>query len=90
MLYSCKEDNSAVPNDNDYFDSGKTALVMVVENSDRANEQIEDLAFETYPSETLRIFSDIFGVPFDYNKIIGVIGIIIFGIMFIRTEGKTT
>ena len=30
----------------------------------------------------------IFGVPFDYNKIIGVIGIIIFGILFIRTEGK--
>ena len=30
----------------------------------------------------------IFGVPFDYNKIVGVIGIIVFGIMFIRTEGK--
>mgnify|MGYP001291249639 CR=1 FL=1 len=30
----------------------------------------------------------IFGVPFDYNKIVGVIGIIVFGVMFIRTEGK--
>jgi len=30
----------------------------------------------------------IFGVPFDFNKIIGVIGIIIFGILFIRAEGK--
>ena len=30
----------------------------------------------------------IFGVPFDYNKIIGVIGIIIFGLLFIRTEGS--
>ena len=29
----------------------------------------------------------IFGVPFDYNKIVGVIGIIIFGLLFIRTEG---
>ena len=30
----------------------------------------------------------IFGVPFDLNKIVGVIGIIIFGIMFIKTEGS--
>ena len=30
----------------------------------------------------------IFGVPFDASKIIGVIGIIIFGILFIRTEGS--
>lgn len=70
LFFSCKEENSTVPSDNGYFSSGKTALVMVVENSDRANEQIEDLAFETYPSETLQIFSDIFSVPFDslYGK----------------------
>jgi len=30
----------------------------------------------------------IFGVPFDVNKIFGVIGIIVFGILFIKTEGK--
>ena len=30
----------------------------------------------------------IFGVPFDFNKSIGVFGIIIFGILFIHTEGK--
>ena len=30
----------------------------------------------------------IFGVPIDINKIYGVVGIIIFGILFIRTEGK--
>ncbi len=29
----------------------------------------------------------IFGVPIDINKIFGVIGIIVFGILFIRTEG---
>ncbi len=29
----------------------------------------------------------IFGVPIDLNKFIGVIGIIVFGILFIRTEG---
>ena len=30
----------------------------------------------------------IFGVPIDINKIYGLIGIIIFGILFIRTEGS--
>ncbi|MFN3194475.1 MAG: hypothetical protein ACE364_00820 [Chlorobiota bacterium] len=70
LFFSCKEENSTVPNENRYFDSGKTALVMVIENSDRANEQIEDLAFETYPTETLSILSDIFAVPYDslYGK----------------------
>ena len=30
----------------------------------------------------------IFGVPADISKIIGLIGIIIFGVMFIRVEGS--
>ena len=30
----------------------------------------------------------IFGVPIDVNKIYGVIGIIVFGILFIKTEGS--
>ena len=30
----------------------------------------------------------IFGVPIDTNKIFGIIGIICFGILFIRSEGN--
>ncbi len=57
--------------------------------------QLSNLSFVTNFQYSQLVWSTIinfiiFGVPFDYNKIIGVIGIIIFGIMFIRTEGKTT
>ena len=55
--------------------------------------QLSNLSFVTNFQYSQLIWSTIvnfliFGVPFDVNKFIGVIGIIIFGIMFIRTEGK--
>jgi drug/metabolite transporter (DMT)-like permease len=54
--------------------------------------QLSNLSFVTNFQYSQLIWSTIvnfliFGVPFDYNKIIGVIGIIIFGLLFIRTEG---
>ena len=57
--------------------------------------QLSNLSFVTNFQYSQLVWSTIinfiiFGVPFDYNKIVGVIGIIIFGIMFIRTEGKKT
>ena len=55
--------------------------------------QLSNLSFVTNFQYSQLIWSTIinfiiFGVPFDYNKIIGIMGIIIFGILFIRTEGK--
>jgi len=55
--------------------------------------QLSNLSFVTNFQYSQLIWSTIinyliFGVPFDYNKIIGVIGIIIFGLLFIQTEGK--
>jgi len=55
--------------------------------------QLSNLSFVTNFQYSQLIWSTIvnfliFGVPFDYNKIIGVIGIIIFGILFIKTEGS--
>ena len=55
--------------------------------------QLSNLSFVTNFLYSQLIWSTIinfliFGVPFDYNKIIGVIGIIIFGLLFIQTEGK--
>ena len=55
--------------------------------------QLSNLSFVTNFEYSPLIWSTIinfliFGVPFDYNKIIGVIGIIIFGLVFIRTEGN--
>ena len=55
--------------------------------------QLTNLSFVTNFQYSQLIWSTIvnfliFGVPFDYNKIIGVIGIIIFGLLFIRTEGN--
>ena len=57
--------------------------------------QLSNLSFVTNFQYSQLVWSTIinfiiFVVPFDYNKIIGVIGIIIFGIMFIRTEGQKT
>ena len=54
--------------------------------------QLSNLSFVTNFQYSQLVWSTIinfliFGVPFDYNKIVGVIGIIVFGIMFIRTEG---
>jgi hypothetical protein len=70
LHFSCAEDNSTNSGKRIYLESGKAALVLVVENSDRANQQIEDIAFNTYPAETLQIFSDIFSVTYDslYGK----------------------
>ena len=53
--------------------------------------QLSNLSFVTNFQYSQLVWSTIvnfliFGVPFDINKIVGVIGIIIFGIMFIRTE----
>ena len=55
--------------------------------------QLSNLSFVTNFQYSQLIWSTIinfliFGVPFDMNKIIGVIGIITFGILFIRTEGS--
>jgi len=55
--------------------------------------QLSNLSFVTNFQYSQLVWSTIinfliFGVPFDYNKIVGVIGIIVFGVMFIRTEGR--
>ena len=55
--------------------------------------QLSNLSFVTNFQYSQLLWSTvinflIFGVPFDLNKIVGVIGIIIFGIMFIKTEGS--
>ena len=59
--------------------------------------QLSNLSFITNFQYSQLVWSTIinfliFGVPLDINKIIGVVGIIVFGILFIRTEGskKTT
>ena len=55
--------------------------------------QLSNLSFVTNFQYSQLVWSTvinfiIFGVPIDINKIYVVIGIIIFGILFIRTEGK--
>jgi len=55
--------------------------------------QLSNLSFVTNFQYSQLVWSTvinfiIFGVPIDINKIYEVIGIIIFGILFIRTEGK--
>ena len=55
--------------------------------------QLSNLSFVTNFQYSQLLWSTIinffiFGVPFDLNKIFGVIGIIVFVILFIRTEGK--
>jgi len=55
--------------------------------------QLSNLSFVTNFQYSQLLWSTIinfliFGVPFDISKIVGVIGIIIFGILFIHTEGK--
>tara|TARA_B100001123_G_scaffold320001_1_gene358809 strand:- start:192 stop:1064 length:873 start_codon:yes stop_codon:yes gene_type:complete len=55
--------------------------------------QLSNLSFVTNFQYSQLLWSTvinflIFGVPFDINKILGVIGIIIFGILFIKTEGS--
>ena len=55
--------------------------------------QLSNLSFVTNFQYSQLLWSTIinffiFGVPFDLNKIFGVMGIIVFGILFIRTEGK--
>ena len=55
--------------------------------------QLSNLSFVTNFQYSQLIWSSlinfyIFGVPYDFNKAVGVIGIIIFGILFVRTEGK--
>ena len=55
--------------------------------------QLSNLSFVTNFQYSQLLWSTIinfliFSVPLDINKIFGVIGIIIFGVMFIRTEGK--
>ena len=54
--------------------------------------QLSNLSFVTNFQYSQLIWSTIinfliFGVPIDINKIFGVVGIIVFGILFIRTEG---
>ena len=55
--------------------------------------QLSNLSFVTNFQYSQLVWSTvinfiIFGVPIDINKIYGVVGIIIFGILFIRAEGK--
>tara|TARA_B110000003_G_scaffold237045_1_gene241988 strand:+ start:209 stop:838 length:630 start_codon:yes stop_codon:yes gene_type:complete len=55
--------------------------------------QLSNLSFVTNFQYSQLVWSTIvnfliFGVPFDINKIVGVVGIIIFGLMFIKTEGS--
>ena len=55
--------------------------------------QLSNLSFVTNFQYSQLVWSTvinfiIFGVPIDVNKIYGVVGIIIFGILFIRAEGK--
>ena len=55
--------------------------------------QLSNLSFVTNFQYSKLVWSTIinfmiFGISIDINKIYGVIGIIIFGILFIRTEGK--
>ena len=55
--------------------------------------QLSNLSFVTNFQYSQLIWSTIinfliFGVPIDIDKIYGLIGIIIFGILFIRTEGS--
>ena len=55
--------------------------------------QLSNLSFVTNFQYSQLIWSTlinfyIFGVPFDFNKSVGVVGIIFFGILFIHTEGK--
>ena len=55
--------------------------------------QLSNLSFVTNFQYSQLLWSTvinflIFGVPFDASKVLGVIGIIIFGILFIRTEGS--
>ena len=55
--------------------------------------QLSNLSFVTSFQYSQLVWSTIFnffifGVPFDVNKIVGVVGVIIFGLLFIRTEGK--
>lgn len=71
LFFNSCEDNPAQNLKNpDYVSDGKAALVMVVENSDLANQQMEEIAFSSYPNETRQIFSEVFGVAIDslYNK----------------------
>ena len=64
-LASCTEENIQEPEGFEYTDVGTPALIVVVDNNDRANQQIEDIAFTSFQFETIAIFSDIFGVPQD-------------------------
>jgi len=55
--------------------------------------QLSNLSFVTNFQYSQLLWSTIinfliFGVPFDVNKIFGVVGIIVFGLLFIKTEGK--
>ena len=55
--------------------------------------QLSNLSFVTNFQYSQLIWSTlinfyIFGVPFDFNKSVGIVGIIIFGILFVHTEGK--
>ena len=55
--------------------------------------QLSNLSFVTNFQYSQLVWSTIinfiiFGVPIDVNKIYGVIGIIVFGILFIKTEGS--
>ena len=55
--------------------------------------QLSNLSFVTNFQYSQLIWSTlinfyIFGVPFDFNKIFGVIGIIVFGVLFVQAESR--
>lgn len=63
-LCACSEEtgNPVLPA---YRDNAKTALVILVENNDGLIGGIYETAFNNYHNETLKIFSELFDVPFD-------------------------
>ena len=55
--------------------------------------QLSNLSFVTNFQYSQLIWSTlinfyIFGVPFDFNKTFGVIGIIVFGVLFVQAESR--
>jgi drug/metabolite transporter (DMT)-like permease len=50
--------------------------------------QLSNLSFVTNFQYSTLINFYIFGVPFDFNKTFGVIGIIVFGVLFVQAESR--
>ncbi len=62
FLSACSDDSSS-PSLPDYTSTGKTALVILVENNDGVIDGIYSLGYNNYRTETLDIFSELFNIP---------------------------